>query len=326
MRIECLYGPIPECLKIILRDCGFDNALALELIDENAIKDMESYIQENGKEIIDGLNCCNSDKYKQQNVFGFTPGHKRTIVAISRKARELNETAVDSLSTRKESRSAIVPEPIDHQLSSSATDQAQAAQIASDNLSSSGENIAISCQIRQGNGNLIISASSNEEQQLKSLLVKKLEAVIKPKLSGSETFQINESHLVGMEIRTMNKKSNGSCKCVCPYCGTTVQSNCKDGKWSISNVTRHITSHLDFKKNWSEVSTNIPNIVEIIEYDKFSVRSQDKNSENGCDENSATDINENIVIVVENTDRANKLTEVMKQKQLDILKEFDPLT
>lgn len=332
MRIECLYGAIPECLKIILRDCGFDNALALELIDENAIKDIESYMQENGKEIIDGLNCCNSDKYKRQNVFGFTPGHKRTIVAISEKARELNEAAVDPLSNRKELKStivpkpAIMPEPIDHQLSSPATNPTQIVQIASENLRSSEKNIAISCQIRQGNENHILSVNSNEEQQLKSLLLKKLESVIIPKLSGSETFLMNESHIVGMEIQTKNKKPNGSCKCMCPYCGTTVQSNCKNGNWRISNVVRHLTNHLVLKNNRLMVSTNIPNSEGIIGNDKFSVRSQDKNSQNGCDVNSATDNNENIVTVVGNTKKANKETDVMNQKQFDILKEFDPLS
>lgn len=51
-RIERVYGQIPKCLVVILRSCGFDNALAVEFIDEKAIEEIESHMQESGKVII----------------------------------------------------------------------------------------------------------------------------------------------------------------------------------------------------------------------------------------------------------------------------------
>lgn len=94
VRLESIYGSVPKCLIAILRCCGFDNALALEFINEEAIADIESHIQEAGREIINGLKCCNADTYKQQAVFKLTPGHKRTIFAMAEKTRDLNQKAV----------------------------------------------------------------------------------------------------------------------------------------------------------------------------------------------------------------------------------------
>lgn len=320
-RIECLYGPIPKCLKEILRNCGFDNALVVELIDEHAIKDIESYMQECGKEIINALNCCNSDKYKGQNVFVFTPGHKRTILAIADKARELNQATVHQ--NFDKNKTAIAPEPteMEFQLSSASSDRAQESLMAEpdvqatrESLISSGKINAISCQTGQFHENPTASVNSPSvaEKELKSMLILKLQAALKPKLNDIEdVFKIDETHLAAMNIQTINQNSNGSCKCVCPFCGSSIQASCSNGRWKISNVVRHITNHFDVKKP--------------ILNDKMTARSHDQYSKNGSEESSATDGAGNHANTYENSEKMGGETDVVNQKHLDILREFDPL-
>lgn len=234
-RIECIYGPIPKCLKTILCNCGFDNALALELIDENAIKDMESYMQECGQQIINDLNCCNADKYKGQSEFIFTPGHKRTIIGIAEKARELNQASISHHSNKNVKKSVIVAEltEIEQQFSTASNDQTDEIPISSVTLEPAGEVIAVSSQLGQ---NFAVSMDLPDEEGLKSSIMNKLKATIKKKLNGCDIpFTIDESNVVALKIETMNKKVSGSCKCVCPYCGNAVQATCKNARWKISN-------------------------------------------------------------------------------------------
>lgn len=319
-RIECLYGPIPDCLKEILRNCGFDNSLVVELIDENAIKDMELYMQECGKEIINALNCCNSDKYKGQNVFVFTPGHRRTILAIAEKAREFNQTAVQQHFEINET--AIAPEltAIENILSPALSARTQELQriephVQGDSESSRSYGMinADSCQLSHANKNPTVSVSLPvAEKELKSMLILKLTAALKSKFNDIEdTITINGTHVAAMNIHTINQNSNGSCKCICPVCGSSVQASCNNGRWKISNVVRHITNHFDLKK--------------IIVKDKMTARSHDENSINRSEGNSATDDSGNNVNTYKNSENMGKENETLNQKRLDILREFDPL-
>lgn len=247
-RIECMYGPIPQCLKTILCNCGFDNALALELIDENAIKDMESYMQECGQQIINDLNCCNADKYKGQSEFIFTPGHRRTIIGIAEKARELNQAAISHHSNKNVTKPVIVAEPteVEQQFRTASNDHADDIPISNVTI----EVIAVSSQLGQ---NSAISVDSAGEEGLKSSVINKLKTTFKKKLNGCEIpFTVDESNVVALNIQIMNKKVNDSCKCVCPYCGNAVQATCKNAKWKISNIIRYIAGHLDSQTTLSD--------------------------------------------------------------------------
>lgn len=317
-RIECLYGPISNCLKEILRNCGFDNALVVELIDEHAIKDMESFMQENGKGIIDTLNCCNSDKYKGQDVFVFTPGHKRTILAIAEKAREFNQTAVQQHSDKNET--AIAPDltGMEHQLTSTSSDQSQESppiepdvQAASGCSRSSEKISATSRQLAHANENPVSTNPSSEAaKELKSMLILKLQAALKPKLNDIEdVFKIDETHVAAMNITTINQNSNGSCKCMCPFCGSSVQASCNNGRWKISNVVRHIVNHFDSKKPIVNGKMTAPHV---------------GNSRKESEENSATD--DSGAKNYRFSENVNVETDELNQNHLDILKEFDPLT
>lgn len=283
-RIENVYGPIPKCIKEILRKSGFDNALVIALIDEEAIKDIESYIQENGKDIINGLDCCNSDKYKQLDVFLFMPGHRLTVLAIAQKVRELNQTAVENVMELNK-----VPEIADnqHQLSCASTERAQSENTV----------IEVSRQSKEVVDNV---ANGNEinacvEDELKSLLITRLEAAIKSKFNDSQTaFKIDVTRVIAMNIQMIKNKPNGSTKCVCPYCETPIQAKCHNGKWRISNIVRHIEKHIQ----------------DIMPVDKT------KN-----DETIARA--ENIALSIVHDEDPKKGNE--EDGQEDILREFDPL-
>lgn len=319
-RIECLYGPIPECLKVILRCCGFNNALAIELIDENAIKDMESFMQTHGKEAINGLKCCNSDQYREQNVFEFTPGHKCTILAITEKTREFNQAALQPNSNEREF--AIVSElsEEEHQLSSASSNATECTQVTFENLISSGMINAVSCGIEQVKEKCPVpTVNPLVEEELKSVLITRLKAAVKNKFKDSEyVCEMDLSNVVSMNIQTLNHKSNGTGKCVCPICGSSVQATCQNGRWRISNVVRHITNHIDVsskKSNYidgnrnKEISTSA------------SACSLEANTKNGAEDDDAGN-NAKADLNLENeTDQ----TEAMKRNRDEILKLFDPL-
>lgn len=286
-RIEKVYGQIPKCLVVILRSCGFDNALAVEFIDGMAIEEIESHMRDSGKVIIEGLDCCSCDKYKEQTLFEFTPGHKRTILAIAQKTREINQATLSQHSSRNKT------EPINasdvavtqHHTTAESTDQADV------------DSLIASKDVDSANQNHVASVNPTVEEKLKSSLISKLQTSIRSKLSGSKTkFEIDNSHVIAMRIQTVNNSSSGSSKCVCPYCQARVTATCKNGKWKISNVVRHISSHF----------TVIINVPDENELDAVV------NTVEPCTTHP----------LVEN----NRYEKVDAAKQLEILKEFDPFS
>lgn len=236
MRIENVYGPVPKCIKEILRKSGFDNALVIALIDEKAIGDIESYMQENGEGIINSLDCCNSDNYKQMDVFLFMPGHKLTILAIAQKVRELNQAAAENVIKQNKVVETAGNLP---QLSSTLTEREQTENTATE-VQRPKEVIEM-----VANGNPTHSRRLVEEN-LKSLLIVRLEAAINSKLNDSDaTFKIDETRVIAMKIEMTNSQPNGSSKCRCPYCETPIEAKCINGNWRISNIVRHIEKHIN---------------------------------------------------------------------------------
>lgn len=284
-RIEKVYGQIPKCLVVILRSCGFDNALAVEFIDEKAIEEIEAHMRESGKVIIQGLDCCSCDTYKEQTLFEFTPGHKRTILAIAQKTRELNQATLSNDSSRIGTEPINGPEvaAIQHHTTTESTDQADV------------DSLIASKNVEPANQNHVASVSTMVEEELKSSLIAKLQTSIRSKLSGNKTkFEINNSHVIAMSIQTVNNASSGSSKCVCPYCQVRVTATCKNGKWKISNVVRHISSHFT-------VIINVP-------------EGNERNAE----------VNTVAPCTTQPDATKNRYESVDAAKQLEILKEFDP--
>lgn len=310
--IEKVYGQIPKCLVVILRSCGFDNTLAVEFIDEKAIEEIELHMRESGKEIIEGLDCCSSDTYKEQNLFVFTPGHKRTLLAIAQKTRELNQAALSQRSSQRKTEPINAPDAAvtQHHKTAGSTDQADV------------NDLIASKDVESASQNHFAAVSLTVEEKLKSSLITKLHTSIRSKLIGNKTkFEIDNSHVIAMSIQTVNNSSSGSSKCVCPYCQVQVTATCKNGNWKISNVVRHISSHFTVIINVSdeneliaEVETVAPGTTQVTN-NRYDVTDGDKlNAKVNTDAPCPTHV----------TNNCNE--EIDAAKQLEILKEFDPFS
>lgn len=86
--IECkLNQSVPICIKRILGKCAYDSEMSLSELNEINLLRIESFAQESLRYVIDGLNCCHSETYRNQNIFQFIPGHRAFILAIPEKLK-----------------------------------------------------------------------------------------------------------------------------------------------------------------------------------------------------------------------------------------------
>lgn len=79
---------IPNCIKTILFNSGYDTSLAIASINEGCVVEIENYINANGNfiEIVKDLQCCHSELYKdgvRRKTFRFLPGLKNLIIKIA---------------------------------------------------------------------------------------------------------------------------------------------------------------------------------------------------------------------------------------------------
>lgn len=86
-----LNESIPECVKTIMHENGFNSHLSLMSINSDAITNMEKYTNSYLTHAIANLNCCVSDIYKSQVIkkkFEFAPGHRLLIMNIPKRLEE----------------------------------------------------------------------------------------------------------------------------------------------------------------------------------------------------------------------------------------------
>lgn len=72
----------------LLIEAGVDKVLSLRSINEETILQIEQFLTAN-KQIVNKLNCCYSEWYKQQECFQFLPGHRTIILAIPNQIKEM---------------------------------------------------------------------------------------------------------------------------------------------------------------------------------------------------------------------------------------------
>lgn len=72
--------PACECLKQILYQCSFNDALSLKSITEKHLSEIEEYVDSIRGTISDGFGCCHMDIYKNQAKFRILPAHKIVIL------------------------------------------------------------------------------------------------------------------------------------------------------------------------------------------------------------------------------------------------------
>lgn len=78
---------IPACIKVILIQCGFDNLLSIQTINERLINDTEVYAAKNLVKEIGELKCCHCKTYHGQIAnkrFEFVPGHRALILELGK--------------------------------------------------------------------------------------------------------------------------------------------------------------------------------------------------------------------------------------------------
>lgn len=80
----------PLCIKELLQDAAYNTKTSLMLLNEKTLAEIENYLVNNGKNVIDNLSCCYSAVYRNQQVFSFLLGHKSYILAIPDQIREMN--------------------------------------------------------------------------------------------------------------------------------------------------------------------------------------------------------------------------------------------
>lgn len=88
---DIIFEPLPECIKKILSICGYDSMLGISEIDENAVTEVEQYVN-NNRNIIRGLECCFANTYKKLEKFRFLPGHRILILHLSNRINETFES------------------------------------------------------------------------------------------------------------------------------------------------------------------------------------------------------------------------------------------
>lgn len=81
--VEKIVGEcIPTCVKTILSTCGYNTRMSLQNISLQSLLKIEEHINKYSRGVIQTLNCCNAEIYKQQNVFKLLPGHVDLLIEI----------------------------------------------------------------------------------------------------------------------------------------------------------------------------------------------------------------------------------------------------
>lgn len=93
----------PACVLTILQSAGYDNFTSLNEMNDEKIERIEKYIDSN-KYIINELNCCYSDHYKQLGTFIFLPGHRSIIEGIPEQIKRYQDKSENSAKSSRVSK------------------------------------------------------------------------------------------------------------------------------------------------------------------------------------------------------------------------------
>lgn len=115
---EIIGETLPICLKKILNLAAYDNINSLKCLDKERISEIEQYVSDYGLSVIDKLDCCHSDKYKNKKQFKFLPGHRSILLTIPNHAQRFSDIFIsqkpvqniESLSAKNNEVSTILAE------------------------------------------------------------------------------------------------------------------------------------------------------------------------------------------------------------------------
>lgn len=83
--IEKKAGELPQCVKTILKSCGYETMLSLELLGVQHVTEIEQHVNTHIPSILRNLNCienCSCKDYKHKTPFSFLPGHRSIILSL----------------------------------------------------------------------------------------------------------------------------------------------------------------------------------------------------------------------------------------------------
>lgn len=96
---------IPECVKFLLENAGYNRLLSLSVIDDSQLTEIESHLQSTRDMWVNELQCCNSNYYMQNPVFRFLPGHRTMILGFRGQIEQISCVKNDG------SRAIRIPQP-----------------------------------------------------------------------------------------------------------------------------------------------------------------------------------------------------------------------
>lgn len=99
---------LPPCVHKILNYSAYDSLNVLKELNEEKIVEIEKFISDN-KDIVNSLECCHSEKYKQQKNFKFLPGHRAILLSVQKKILEDFESEKKlNIDTRSNSEFSVI--------------------------------------------------------------------------------------------------------------------------------------------------------------------------------------------------------------------------
>lgn len=91
---EKFFGEkFPPCLIKLLLECGYSCSATIQEMSSEDINDIELYIEENLKHIVEDLECCHSDAYRNQKKFRFLPAHRKFVQSLKSRIKQMNSDA-----------------------------------------------------------------------------------------------------------------------------------------------------------------------------------------------------------------------------------------
>lgn len=204
-----LCNSIPEVILNVLIAAGYDNALSISEFNEADIVTIESFTEENLRDVLE-----TSKIYANVKPFVFLPGHKKLLIGLPNK--------LYSFKNRKCRKNLF------------ATPKQEAQEIGSEP------------QVIGSEVEVVELLTDDEINSLKKKLVKKLNS--RAQSFGIETLFSVENIVSDLEpyiiqARSALNKVTYKCSVKCVQCEVSKPCTCV-GHWQVSNLEKHLKEHL----------------------------------------------------------------------------------
>lgn len=203
---------LPQCVVKLLSECGYNLMSTINDIRAEHIDDIEMFIEQNFRGVIDGLNCCNASTYQNQNQFKFLPAYRNLILGLPAKIQAMKTEGKKNVESRKK-KNILTPH----------NENAEELEVP------------------------VIDQTQLTDQILQELLTKLHDFGRSLNLSAVKRIAIG--NIVDITF-TFGENVIGQCKVMCPYCSHSYL--CRYNHiWGTSNLNKHFRSHANENINGS---------------------------------------------------------------------------